>query len=88
MDKTGILFFSELKNIQGNRGLLLGLLGFMVLILLISCYSKAGIKNGVLSLYKAVLINSQILLQGLFTITPDSSAYPLDIIIIKKEGIC
>ncbi|MBU1087006.1 MAG: glycosyltransferase [Candidatus Omnitrophica bacterium] len=73
--------------IWGNHLLLANLLGFLVLIFLISWYSKAGIKKGILSLYKAVLINNQILL-GLFTKTPDSSAYPLDIIIIKKEGIC
>jgi glycosyltransferase involved in cell wall biosynthesis len=72
--------------IWGNHLLLQGLLGFMVLISLISCYSRAGIKQGVLRLYKAVLISTQIL-QGLFTKTPDSSEYPLDIIVIKKEGI-
>lgn len=72
---------------QGNGLFLSGLLGFMVLIFLIFCYSKAGIKQGILSLYKIILINTQIL-QGLFIKTPDSSAYPLDIILIKKEGIC
>lgn len=83
----GLIITAAAWFIWGNHLLLQVLLGFLVLILLISSYSKSGIKNGVLGLYKTFLISIQIL-QGLFIKTPDSSAYPSEIIFIKKEGIC
>ena len=69
---------------NGDKLLLLIFAGIIVLIWLVSCYIKRGIKNGTYSLYRWIAINMQIL-RGIFDHTPQTSKYPQDVIIIQKS---
>ncbi len=81
----GLFFYGVFEFAhRSNVSLLVLWAGIIVLIWLVSCYIKKGIRKGTYSMYRWVSINMQIL-RGMFDYTYDMSKYPQDVIIIKKS---
>ena len=74
--------FDMISN--SDKSLLLAWVGIIILMWLISCYVKRGIKEGTHSMYKWILMNTHIL-WGIFEYTPPMTKYPQEVIIIKKN---